>query len=763
MGFLINDLFQSRSQLHQISRVHLLNDSGKRATALGYFFSERSNDLLDLSENRELSAYFENRALGMSMEYGLASSLAELNTSFDKFRGKKKLGNSEIYKRIVFLDVNGRKLVDSRDPSLRLTQGNEGGVPSLTFRKKNRPMFFISGEGNRMSIIIAMPYRFKGQYVGSIQAWFDPEEIYGHFLSVVDPHHYPMLIMFEDRYVSSSRNIALLITSESGRTLAAINDGETGQVTFRDQSGKLLEMAAYRTAIQSTPFSMVTLIPLESVNSSSPRQLVATITAIGLLILSGSLVIIRSRTRNTVLNVRLEEAGIRAQEAAEQNMLLQEANLVTEEALQAAEDARDTAEASERARTESEERLQVVLDGSNDGFWDWDIPSGRMTINNRWAEMLGYIFDEIEPSVDSAFKLIHPDDLAVVRETLARHLSGDTQFYEIDYRMRIKSGGWKWIQSRGKTVARDADGRALRAAGTHTDITDRKETNELLYRQTVALEHEIAERQQAQELLALKQEQLKLLNLSLQKRVDEAISELRQKDQVLISQGRQAAMGEMIGNIAHQWRQPLNALSMLIGNLQFVCQTNELTQEYMEKSADTANRLIQKMSTTINDFRNFFSPNKDMVAFSATEQLRQTIELIEAAFKHQNVELSIEVKCSCLLKGYPNEFSHVLLNLLNNAKDAVIESKTEPKRVDVLLSEKDGMGIFTVRDTGDGIPDAALDKIFEPYFSTKHMGTGIGLYMCKMIIERNMFGLISAKNVDGGAEFTVSVPVAENM
>ncbi len=273
-----------------------------------------------------------------------------------------------------------------------------------------------------------------------------------------------------------------------------------------------------------------------------------------------------------------------------------------------------------------------------------------------------------------------------------------------------------------------------------------------------AVQHQV--NQQTLELTKAK-EQLEFLNRSLQQQVEETVAELRQKDQVLISQGRQAAMGEMIGNIAHQWRQPLNALSMLITNIQFAQMNGELTREYLDDAAATANRLIQKMSTTINDFRNFFNPDKAMVSFSALQQVRAAVELVEAAFKNHGISIEIAAGNDCLLMGFPNEYSQVLLNLLNNAKDAILETGARPGRISISLGRQEGMGTVTVLDNGGGIPDEVRDKIFEPYFSTKNMGTGIGLYMSKMIIERNMNGRLSVQNSGDGCSCTVFTPLGE--
>ncbi|MEI6208977.1 MAG: ATP-binding protein [Desulfuromonadales bacterium] len=255
--------------------------------------------------------------------------------------------------------------------------------------------------------------------------------------------------------------------------------------------------------------------------------------------------------------------------------------------------------------------------------------------------------------------------------------------------------------------------------------------------------------------------ELETINTSLQQRINETVAELRQKDQVMISQSRQAAMGEMIGNIAHQWRQPLNALAMVLGNIQQAHQYNELTDGYLRSTVESGNRLIQKMSTTINDFRNFFQPDKEMVTFSAREQINQAVSLVGASFSSQNIHIHLEAEQDLMLPGFQNEYSQVLLNLLSNSRDAIKGSGVPEGHITMRLFERDGQGCVAIGDNGGGIPEDVISRIFEPYFSTKSMGTGIGLYMSKMIIERSMNGTIEAHNIDGGAEFVVVTPLAE--
>jgi PAS domain S-box-containing protein len=269
---------------------------------------------------------------------------------------------------------------------------------------------------------------------------------------------------------------------------------------------------------------------------------------------------------------------------------------------------------------------------------------------------------------------------------------------------------------------------------------------------------DITDRRQAEAEIQARQRQLEDLNRSLEDRIQKAVDELRQKDQVLMRQSRMAAMGEMIGNIAHQWRQPLNALGLVIANIKDAYDYNELDAEYLSQAVTDSNRLVQKMSSTISDFANFFRPDKKIIPFSGLKQIHDAISLVEASFKNNNIIIHCDTAEDIMLLGFPNEFSQVLLNLLVNAKDAIQASKRMDGLVEVRLTARDGSGCITVRDNGGGIPEAIIGRIFDPYFSTKNRGSGIGLYMSKMIIADNMNGSITARNVEDGAEFTICIP-----
>jgi len=229
------------------------------------------------------------------------------------------------------------------------------------------------------------------------------------------------------------------------------------------------------------------------------------------------------------------------------------------------------------------------------------------------------------------------------------------------------------------------------------------------------------------------------------------------QDQMLIQQNRRAAMGEMIGNIAHQWRQPLNALGLLIQNLEHAHETQSLDDTYLRRSVEKSNRLIRTMSSTIDDFRNFFKPDKQTEVFALADAYGSAIAIVGPSLQYHDIRLEERINVSVCVHGFPNEFAQVLLNVIDNAKDALVEHRSEERVIRVGITADGDQAVITIEDNAGGIPAHVLEKIFDPYFTTKEegKGTGIGLYMSKTIVETSMHGTLEAANGADGAKFTV--------
>jgi signal transduction histidine kinase len=246
----------------------------------------------------------------------------------------------------------------------------------------------------------------------------------------------------------------------------------------------------------------------------------------------------------------------------------------------------------------------------------------------------------------------------------------------------------------------------------------------------------------------------------LQRRLRDEYAKNSKKDQMMIRQSRLAAMGEMISNIAHQWRQPLNALALTVQDIEDSYQHNEITDEYIKETVAKSMDLIQHMSVTIDDFRNFYKANKDIVSFSLLKAIDEAMKIISASMKNSNIEVTIDCKEDVIARGYPNEFSQVILNILSNAKDAVIDNTPTGRAIGIVIEKTvSGKGEITISDNGGGIPQGIMDNVFDPYFTTKEQGkgTGIGLYMSKTIIENNMGGRIDIENIPNGTKVIITL------
>ena len=238
-----------------------------------------------------------------------------------------------------------------------------------------------------------------------------------------------------------------------------------------------------------------------------------------------------------------------------------------------------------------------------------------------------------------------------------------------------------------------------------------------------------------------------------------AMEELRQKEQMMLQQNRMAAMGEMLNNIAHQWRQPLNILGIRIQEIGLSYEHGEYSQELLDEKIAKAMENLQHLSQTIDDFRDFTQPTTEKSLFSVEQVVAKTLSLIEASFTEWGIAIEVDISGAPQIDGYPNEFSQVLLNILMNAKDELRERRPHDARIAVSAWTEDGRTVVTITDNAGGIESEILGKVFDAYFTTKELGkgTGIGLFMSKDIIERKMAGHLSVRNVEDGAQFKIEV------
>ena len=257
------------------------------------------------------------------------------------------------------------------------------------------------------------------------------------------------------------------------------------------------------------------------------------------------------------------------------------------------------------------------------------------------------------------------------------------------------------------------------------------------------------------------QKSLTRINATLEQRVHEEVEKNRQKDLALLSQSRYAQMGQVINMIAHQWRQPLNSLSLIMQTLVLKCKKGNISQETLEDLKKKSFLQIEHMSDTINDFRNFFKQQKEKTHFNLNQNLTMLMNIVEPVLEKSHIKLHIDLHEELIVNGFSNELSQAILNIIYNAKDALIQNQDKSNRhIYIHLDKEENNAILEICDNAGGIPQEIIESVFAAYFSTKgDSGTGLGLYMSKLIIEQHMNGKLLAYNKNSGAVFEIRLPL----
>ena len=240
----------------------------------------------------------------------------------------------------------------------------------------------------------------------------------------------------------------------------------------------------------------------------------------------------------------------------------------------------------------------------------------------------------------------------------------------------------------------------------------------------------------------------------LDKRVEEEVAKVKENERLLMQQSKLAALGEMLGNIAHQWRHPLTHLSLLIQSLEMAYKKNRIDEKYIQNFKKKSMTQIDYMSKTIDDFRNFFKEDKKKSEFNVNEAIKEVLFLSEGRIKNSGVEVEVIENREKIVFGFRNEFLQVVMNILNNSIDVLGEREIKNRKIWIRIDEK-----IEIEDNGEGIKEDIINKIFEPYFTTKFQsqGTGIGLYMSRVIITKHFNGNLSAYNSNNGAVFVIDI------
>jgi len=294
----------------------------------------------------------------------------------------------------------------------------------------------------------------------------------------------------------------------------------------------------------------------------------------------------------------------------------------------------------------------------------------------------------------------------------------------------------------------------VKKIATYTDLLD--ELNN-------SLELKVQERTQS---LIDTNNQLNEYKENLEEKVKKAIQEREKTNLLLAQQSKMASLGEMLASVSHQWKQPLSVISAINLNLKVKSQLTVVTQAMIDKNTKAIDNQLEFMTHTLKDFSDFFMPDKKMTEFSVKDSITGIVTLFGSEYKDNNINININQKTTAnnlSILSYNNEFRQVILNILSNAKDAILQNKASRKEIDILIASTDNGIDISIQDYAGGIEGSVKDNLFEPYITTKadSNGTGIGLYMSKRIIEDSMHGKIKVSNQNGGAIFIITLPYTE--
>ena len=367
---------------------------------------------------------------------------------------------------------------------------------------------------------------------------------------------------------------------------------------------------------------------------------------------------------------------------------------------------------------ESKNKFEFVVERALGGFWEWNLDTDEIICSDKWYETVNLNKNEFVLTIENIRELIHKDDREKNKEIIDRLLDGQDLGYSNELRVKKGRDKYIWVYALGTVFENHKSEKVF--FGLIMDIDDNKKLEE----------------------------------------------QKRNQDTLILHQSKMASMGEMLENIAHQWRQPLSMISTSATGVELQKEMNILEDDYLIESMKNINDATQYLSTTIDDFRNYFSSHKNIEEVNISRSIEKVVRLLSSKFK--NSEINLIINCENLkIMNLENELIQVIINILNNARDAFENKDLTKKLIFIESYKEEDEFIIQIKDNAGGIKEDIINKVFEPYFTTKYNsnGTGLGLFMCLEILNKHMDGNIKVENVEfeyenevhKGAMFTIKL------
>jgi len=373
-------------------------------------------------------------------------------------------------------------------------------------------------------------------------------------------------------------------------------------------------------------------------------------------------------------------------------------------------------------------------------------------VNDEFCKISGYSRDEL---IGKNHNIVRHPDVPASKFKLLWDTIKKKNIYKSTVKNLAKNGSTFYVNTTVIPIL-DKKNHIVEFIAIRYDVT-----KEVLYKEKLELkEKELEElNKNLEKIVDNKVKELKELNETLELRVKAEIAKNEEKQRVMFWQSRLASLGEMLANIAHQWRQPLTELSLSMFSLKKAALANE--QDHVVAIYNQSKDIVKNMSNTIEDFTNFFRPEKEKYLFSLSGSITEALHILNTLIDKDKINITTDLNQTIEILGVSNELSQILINLIKNSADAFLQNSISVKEIDICVRKDKEFAFVEFTDNAGGIKEKNIYKIFEPYYTTKHQiqGTGLGLFMSKMICEKGFNGSINVTSKNGTTTFSIKLPL----